>query len=137
MLHWSSVCCSLCSSPINILHNHPICQQTSRVCVQIADEAAVGDGEVDDEEEGMGMRQSSGLGHMGEGAEDGDLGRGRKRRGLKNARPTGKARRRRLDEEDEQMEEVRIAKRRKRGASSHTVRSCLVWPDNTCQAILS
>lgn len=57
------------------------------------------------------------MGHMGDGTEDGDLGRGRKRRGLKGSRPTGKARRRRLDEEDEQMEEVRIAKRRKRGIS--------------------
>lgn len=80
-----------------------------------ADEAAVLDGEEDDEEEGLGLRQSSGMAHMGDGTEDTELGRGRKRRNLKNARPTGKARRRRLDEEDEQMEEVRIAKRRKRG----------------------
>ena len=59
------------------------------------------------------------MAHMGDGTEDTELGRGRKRRNLKNARPTGKARRRRLDEEDEQMEEVRIAKRRKRG---------VLWP---------
>ena len=81
----------------------------------VADDLAVVDGEDDDEDEGLGLRQSSGMGHMGDGTEDGDLGRSRKRRGLKGSRPTGKARRRRLDEEDEHMEEVRIAKRRKRG----------------------
>lgn len=84
------------------------------------------EGDDDDEEDGLGMRQSSGMAQMVEGAEDGDLGRGRKRRGLKGAssRPAGKGRRRRLDEEDEQMEDLRIAKRRKRGGLEHCCQSC-------------
>lgn len=79
-------------------------------------------GDEADEDEGMGLRQSSGLSHLPEyGGEEQESLRSRKRRNLKtSARLGGKTnRRRRLDEEDEQTEEAgRLNRKRKRGEHS-------------------
>ena len=74
-----------------------------------------------EEDEGMGLRQSSGLSQLPEyGGDDAEGNRSRRRRAMKGpGRAAGKGnRRRRLDEEDEQAEELRVNRKRKRGEST-------------------
>ncbi|KAL3149213.1 hypothetical protein ABBQ32_002039 [Trebouxia sp. C0010 RCD-2024] len=72
-----------------------------------------------EEEEGLGTRQSSGMTHLPDfGGDDAEGNRSRKRRPVKagSGRAVAKGnRRRRLDEEDEQAEEMRVNRKRKRG----------------------
>lgn len=77
-----------------------------------------------EEEEGLGLRQSSGISQLPDfGGEDAEGNRSRKRRPIKgggggSGRAAAKGnRRRRLDEEDEQAEEQRVNRKRKRGES--------------------
>ena len=76
----------------------------------------------------MGLRQSSGLSQLPEyGGEDAEGSRSRRRRAMKGpGRAAGKGnRRRRLDEEDEQAEELRVNRKRKRGELSYCL-YCMV-----------
>ena len=97
-----------------------------------------------EEEEGMGLRQSSGLSHLpGYGGEEAEAGRSRKRRPIKGSgRAAGKgSRRRRLDEEDEQAEELRANRKRRRGEPDQPLQnsSCAytIRSKNQCLCIIS
>lgn len=96
----------------------------------LADEAGNADyGEEAEEDEGMGLRQSSGLSHLPEmGGEEHESLRSKRRRPIKSStRLGGKTnRRRRLDEEDEHTEEVgRLNRKRKRGGLDCITHICM------------
>lgn len=127
---------------LNVLTRHYdlgcLCCYSSRlVCLtptisvaDIAEEAGGQEyGEEAEEEEGLGPRQSSGLSHLEYGGEDLEANKVRKnRRQIKaSGRAVGKTnRRRRLDEEDEQAEEIRATRKRKRGEmEAVTVCTCV------------
>ena len=113
------------------------CSTPAIPVADIAEEAGGQEyGEEAEEEEGLGPRQSSGLSHLEYGGDDLEANKVRKnRRQIKaSGRAVGKTnRRRRLDEEDEQAEEIRANRKRKRGETGAvTVYTCTATIQGQC-----